>query len=161
MQGWGKGRLDEMIVEAVVDCDTDDEAITGFLTMIETCLELPFASRRRTEESWPSVPQGERGSGSVCSIFLYRCHRRGEPSGSWRIGTGRRGERLLHVHSQCDECQTRNRCFDLTFCPSWETETETWATKGRCSCLGSRSRRNTQSRRWDGVRDPNSYLCIL
>ncbi|GAA3214159.1 hypothetical protein [Actinocorallia longicatena] len=33
-----------MIAEAVVDCYTDDEAITGFATMIEEHLRTPFTT---------------------------------------------------------------------------------------------------------------------
>lgn len=40
-----QARLDEMIAEAIVDCYTDDEAVTGFATMIEDHLELPFTTR--------------------------------------------------------------------------------------------------------------------
>ena len=39
-----KRRLAELIAEATVDCYNDSEAATGFLTMIEEHLALPFVT---------------------------------------------------------------------------------------------------------------------
>jgi hypothetical protein len=38
-------RLDALIAEATVDCYGDDEAVTGFLTMMQDNLVLPFETQ--------------------------------------------------------------------------------------------------------------------
>jgi hypothetical protein len=43
-QPMSKRRLAELIEEATVDCYNDSEAATGFLTMIEEHLALPFVT---------------------------------------------------------------------------------------------------------------------
>ena len=40
-----KARLDEMVAEATIDCYDDDEALSGFFTMIEENLLLPFQTQ--------------------------------------------------------------------------------------------------------------------
>ncbi|MGA8921686.1 MAG: calcium-binding protein [Candidatus Dormiibacterota bacterium] len=40
-----KGRLPEMIEEATVDCHNDSELTTGWFTMIEDNLVVPFETR--------------------------------------------------------------------------------------------------------------------
>lgn len=39
-----KARLDELVGEATVDCDDEDEAVSGFATMMEEHLRLPFTT---------------------------------------------------------------------------------------------------------------------
>ncbi|HYK89685.1 MAG TPA: calcium-binding protein [Acidobacteriota bacterium] len=39
-----EARLDELIEEAIVDCYNESEQITGFLTMLEEHLALPFST---------------------------------------------------------------------------------------------------------------------
>lgn len=40
-----EAHLDALIAEAIVDCYNEDEQITGFLTMIEENLVVPFITR--------------------------------------------------------------------------------------------------------------------
>lgn len=42
MSSWSNDRLDELIAEATVDCYDDSECATGFYTVLEEHLELPF-----------------------------------------------------------------------------------------------------------------------
>jgi hypothetical protein len=44
MKGPGKAELDEMIAEATIDCYDEEEQLTGFATMIEDNLEVPFGT---------------------------------------------------------------------------------------------------------------------
>ena len=39
---WSNEQLDELIEQATVDCYDEEECITGFFTMLEDELELPF-----------------------------------------------------------------------------------------------------------------------
>lgn len=39
-----KAELDAMIEEATIDCHDEEEALTGFATMIENDLEVPFTT---------------------------------------------------------------------------------------------------------------------
>lgn len=43
--GLSKARLDELIEEAVVDANDESEQVTGFYTMLENDLRLPFETR--------------------------------------------------------------------------------------------------------------------
>jgi hypothetical protein len=42
---YSRQKLDALVEEATVDANGDDEAVTGFLTVIEENLELPFTTR--------------------------------------------------------------------------------------------------------------------
>ena len=42
MSSWSNQQLDELIAEATVDCYDDSECATGFYTVFEEHLELPF-----------------------------------------------------------------------------------------------------------------------
>ena len=43
--GLSKAKLDKLIEEAIVDCYNDSEALTGFFTMIEENLAMPFVTQ--------------------------------------------------------------------------------------------------------------------
>jgi hypothetical protein len=40
----GIARLDDLIEAATVDCDSDSQAVTGFYTMLEEHLQVPFTT---------------------------------------------------------------------------------------------------------------------
>jgi hypothetical protein len=42
MTGLSKAELNAMIEEATVDCNDEEEALTGFATLVEENLEVPF-----------------------------------------------------------------------------------------------------------------------
>jgi hypothetical protein len=44
MTGFSNAQLDAMIEEATIDCHDEEEALTGFATMIENDLEIPFTT---------------------------------------------------------------------------------------------------------------------
>lgn len=57
------GHLDKLIEEATVDCYNKEEQATGFFTMIEENLELPFATRvLGVEASVVAVEMDDDGS---------------------------------------------------------------------------------------------------
>ena len=43
--GLSAAKLDKLIEEAIVDCYNDSEALTGFFTMIEDNLAMPFVTQ--------------------------------------------------------------------------------------------------------------------
>jgi hypothetical protein len=45
MTGPGKAALDEMVAEATIDCHDAEEQLTGFASMIDEYLEVPFTTR--------------------------------------------------------------------------------------------------------------------
>ena len=42
MTGLSEAELDAMVVEATVGCNDEEEALTGFATLVEENLEVPF-----------------------------------------------------------------------------------------------------------------------
>lgn len=42
MTGLSKAELDAMVEEAVIDCNDEEEALTGFATVVQDNLEVPF-----------------------------------------------------------------------------------------------------------------------
>jgi hypothetical protein len=42
MTGLGEAELNAMIEEATIDCNDEEEALTGFATLMEDNLEVPF-----------------------------------------------------------------------------------------------------------------------
>jgi hypothetical protein len=44
MKGFGKKKLEVLIEEAIVDAYGDEEQMTGFFTMLEEHLEVPFVT---------------------------------------------------------------------------------------------------------------------
>lgn len=42
MTSWSDEQLDELIEEATVDCHDEEECLTGFFSVLEDELELPF-----------------------------------------------------------------------------------------------------------------------
>lgn len=44
MTGPSKAELNAMIEEATIDCNDEEEQLTGFATMVEESLEIPFAT---------------------------------------------------------------------------------------------------------------------
>jgi len=42
MTGLGEAELNAMIEEATVDCNDEEEALTGFATLVQDNLEVPF-----------------------------------------------------------------------------------------------------------------------
>jgi hypothetical protein len=60
-------QLDKLIEEATVDCYDEDEQATGFFTMIEDNLDLPFATRvLGVEVSVVAVVLDDEGLKAVC-----------------------------------------------------------------------------------------------
>lgn len=44
MTGPGKAELSAMVEEATIDCDDEEEQLTGLATMVEENFEVPFAT---------------------------------------------------------------------------------------------------------------------
>jgi hypothetical protein len=56
-------KINDLIEEATVDCNSEEEAVTGFLTMIDDNLALPFRTRvLGVEVSVAAVAMGDDGS---------------------------------------------------------------------------------------------------
>jgi|SRR5471030_582992 hypothetical protein len=92
-------RLDELVEEALVDANGESEQATGFYTMLENDLKLPFetqilgvtATVERVDMMTSLLQSAERvRRGNVFRSRNCRCHRhpRRVPSGLRRIGTG-------------------------------------------------------------------------
>lgn len=90
-----------MVAEATVDCYSDSECVTGFYTMIDECLEVPFRTEvlgsmspsrvstwAMTTRSWRSVLVAGGGSASRSSICRCRRLRQAVRSGSRRTVIG-------------------------------------------------------------------------
>src|ERR1700693_5638908 len=100
--GLSKARLNELIEEAVVDANGESEQVTGFYTMLENDLQLPFETQILgvtvsvegidiTEDDQLVAVCRAGKTRQRISLSDCRCHRhpgRG-PSGLRRIGTGK------------------------------------------------------------------------
>ena len=100
-----KPRLDELVDDALTDANGESEQVTGFYTMLENDLHLPFETQilgvtatvesiditedDQTTSLLQSVGPARRGNGFHSRNC--RCHRhlRRGPSGLRRIGTGK------------------------------------------------------------------------
>jgi hypothetical protein len=68
-----RAALDELVEEAIVDAYGEDEQLTGFYTMIEENLALPFTTRvLDTEVAVAAVDLADSGIVAICIRGTHR-----------------------------------------------------------------------------------------